>query len=129
MIVLQIAGVILLILAVISPVGCAVLKVKRLMHVKKNCSAWIGVGLSISLCVSYLNVWGIAFCYPSWARVFHDSFDWMWVRVVTFALALIFCVIEIRQVREWAGVFANCLLLFAAVDVYSSLTCSYYVGP
>ena len=129
MIVLQITGVMLLIIAVISPLGCSILKVKRLMQDRRSYLAWMGVGLSICLCVSYLNIWGAVFCYPSWASVFHDSFDWVWLRITIFSLAFILCVIEMKQGSRWIAVTANCLLLFATIDVYSSLTCGYYVGP
>jgi hypothetical protein len=113
--------ILILVLAVIGPAGCLVIKIIRSKQVKRNYSAWIGIALSTLLCYSYTNVWAVAFCYPDWVRPHHDPDTYFLFRFVVFAAAFVLAVIEAVKKSVVAAWISNLFLLYGVVDIYSSI--------
>ena len=113
--------ILILILAVISPAGCLVIKIIRTKHARRNYSAWMGIALSVLLCYSYFNVWAVAFSYPDWVLPHHDPDAYFLLRFAVFATAFVFSVIEAMKKNVVAAWISNSFLLYGVVDIYSSI--------
>jgi hypothetical protein len=113
--------IVIFIMAVIGPVGCLITKVIRANHTKNDYTAWMGVILSALLCYSYFNIWAVVFYYPNWVLPHHDPDTYCLFRMFICASAFISSLTETLRKSSLAGWFANGFLLYAVIDIYSSV--------